>query len=171
MRPRADEPLGPAYASWRLATEWIATSGEIAPGCALPHAADGTHIQVVHRPAGGRQLEGSSPGRTFDCRMVAACQRALRPRATNPAERWFRSLGQRANSRIRALAQKYDAQYVLTYRWPRLLKLDIVYANRYYVIYRIEKAGRNSPVERDGARRAAGTSPGMSRDGPGMSSK
>ncbi|MCL4195655.1 MAG: hypothetical protein KJZ87_28215, partial [Thermoguttaceae bacterium] len=54
-----------------------------------------------------------------------------------PGQEWYASFGEMSEDRVRELARKYGAQYVLSYRRPRELKLDVVYRNRFYVVYQV----------------------------------
>jgi hypothetical protein len=54
--------------------------------------------------------------------------------------RWHNSLAEAGTERIKLAGRTYDADYVLTVRWPRL-GLPVVYENRSYVIYRLPDPG------------------------------
>jgi hypothetical protein len=55
----------------------------------------------------------------------------------SPEPRWHESLAELGAARLKELGEKYDADYLITQRTDPLLDLDVVYANRAYIIYRL----------------------------------
>ncbi len=51
---------------------------------------------------------------------------------------WYNSLSRLDSRRLRYLGEKYDAPYLITYRWPRKRDFRVLYENRTYIIYRMD---------------------------------
>lgn len=123
--------------SWQLATQWIANSGEIPPDARfLTPRLSHTFKWFTARPEVATWKDIPQDAES----IVAWWDRLLDIYATGskiPGQEWYASFGEMSEDRVRDLARKYDAQYVLSYRRPRELKLDVVYRNRFYVVYQV----------------------------------
>lgn len=51
---------------------------------------------------------------------------------------WNNSLSRLDSRRLRYLGEKYDAPYLITYRWPRKRDFRVLYENRTYIVYRMD---------------------------------
>jgi len=51
---------------------------------------------------------------------------------------WIRSLARVDSRRLKYLGEKYDAPYLITYRWPRKRNFRVLYENRTYIVYRMD---------------------------------
>jgi hypothetical protein len=126
--------------SYRLATEWIAHSGQIPPDARfLTPRLSHTFKWYTARPEVATWKDIPQDAAS----IVAWWDRLHDIYGTGlkmPGGEWYASFGEMSEDRVRALAQKYGAQYVLSYRRPRELKLDVVYRNRYWVVYRVGEA-------------------------------
>jgi hypothetical protein len=127
------------YAAWRLACQWIAESGEI------PHDARflTPKMSQTFKWYAGRSEVVTWKDIPQDARSIVAWWHRLLDVHATPSPyggyRWHDSLAASGTARIRHLGRKYQADYVLTVRWPRLA-LPVVYENRGYVIYRLRDA-------------------------------
>jgi len=131
------------YAVWRDACAWIAESGRI------PRDA---RFLTPKTSQTFKWYAGRSEVLTWkdvpqDARSIVEWWEALHAIYATPSPyggyRWHNSLAEslafKGPERMRQLAQTYQADYVLTVRWPRL-PLPVVYENRGYVIYRLRDA-------------------------------
>ncbi len=57
--------------------------------------------------------------------------------ALPPEKQWYNTVADRGTEEVRQLAEKYDADYVLTSSEPRL-ELERVYENRSYALYKVK---------------------------------
>ena len=51
---------------------------------------------------------------------------------------WNNSLSRLDTRRLRYLGEKYDAPYLITFRWPRKRNFRVLYENRTYIVYRMD---------------------------------
>ncbi|MEN6457623.1 MAG: DUF6798 domain-containing protein [Thermoguttaceae bacterium] len=125
-------------ADWIAACEWVARSGEI-PRDALflvPRASQtfswhSRHGNVVTWKDVPQSAEG----------LVAWWRRIEDIHGTGqrpPAPAWHGSLSELSEGRLRELGRKYGATFLITERTEALLKLDLIYENSTYVIYRLQ---------------------------------
>lgn len=134
--PRADRLWD--YWGWVDACRWIAESGEV--------------------PADARFLTPLM-GQTFKWyaqRSEVVCWKDI-PQDAGSMVRWWESVldiyrrddhlaGRGWNNalstldsrQLRYLGEKYDAPYLITYRWPRKREFRVLYENRTYIVYRTD---------------------------------
>jgi hypothetical protein len=137
--PRAD-PDPRFYDSWRFALQWINDSGEI------PANARFLTPRMAHtfKWYTGRSEVVNWKEIPQDARSVVEWWQRISEIHGRPdpaADPWYHSLAQRSNYRLGQLAREYDADYILCYRWPRMLTFERVYQNRRFVIYRVDRQG------------------------------
>jgi uncharacterized protein DUF6798 len=51
---------------------------------------------------------------------------------------WNSSLARIDSRRLQYLGEKYDAPYLITFRWPRKRNFRVLYENRTYIVYRMD---------------------------------
>lgn len=51
---------------------------------------------------------------------------------------WNNSLARIDSRRLQYLGEKYDAPYLITFRWPRKRNFRVLYENRTYIVYRMD---------------------------------
>ncbi len=133
--PRADR--GVSYVSWRLACNWVVHSGEI--------PADARFLtprqSQTFRWYTGRAEVATWKDIPQDAASIVEWWRRLRElhgtRRGPPDRMWRRSLLELGPQRLRRLAEKYHAQYVLVEFQPEgPIKAKPLYHNRWYAIYR-----------------------------------
>lgn len=132
--PRADR--GVSYVSWRLACQWVVQSGKIPPDARFltPRQSQ------TFRWYTGRAEVATWKDIPQDAASIVQWWRRLRelhgPRSRHAQRRWRRSLLELGPKRLRQLAEKYQAQYVLVeYRPEGPIKAKPLYHNRWYAIY------------------------------------
>lgn len=149
-RPFPDVPracgLDPSdFPRWRHACDWIANSGEIPPGgrfltprlCRTFKWYTG-HSEVVTWKDIPQDAQS----------IVEWWQRLDEIYATgsfDPWEQWYPSLADEGVVRLREIASRYQADYVLTTAEPRL-DLPVLYENGSFIVYRI---GDRGPGDRE----------------------
>ncbi len=132
--PRADR--GVSYVSWRLACKWVVESGKIPPDARFltPRQSQ------TFRWYTGRAEVATWKDIPQDAASIVQWWRRLRElhgtRRRDPQRMWRRSLLELGPQRLRRLAEKYQAQYVLLeYRPDGPIKAKPLYHNRWYAIY------------------------------------
>lgn len=133
--PRADR--GVSYVSWRLACNWVVHSGEI------PRDA---RFLTPRQSQTFRWYTGRAEVATWkdipqDAASIVQWWRRLRElhgtRRGTSGRGWRRSLLELGPQRLRRLAEKYQAQYVLVeYRPEGPIRAKPLYHNQWYAIYR-----------------------------------
>ena len=135
--PRADRL--PGYSAWRLACHWIAEPRNVPPDSRFftPPMAQ------TFKWYAGRSEVVNWKEIPQDAQSIVAWWRRMNDvyytGIDDPGRRWYNSLAWLDAERLRQLGRRYDADYVLTARWPRRVNLEIVYLNESYVIYRIDR--------------------------------
>ena len=133
--PRADR--GVSYVSWRLACNWVVHSGQIPA-----HARFLTPRQSqTFRWYTGRAEVATWKDIPQDAASIVEWWRRLRElhgtRRSGTGRVWRRSLLELGPQRLKRLAEKYQAQYVLVeYRPEGPLQAKPLYHNQWYAIYR-----------------------------------
>ena len=133
----ADRRAGLAtYAAWRRACDWVGQPGNV--------PADARFITPVMSQT-FKWYTGHSEVATWkdvpqDARSIVRwwgrLQDVYATGSREPGRQWCESLGQLGSWRLWWLAAKYEADYVLTWRWPEV-NLEVVYENELYVVYRL----------------------------------
>jgi len=133
--PRADKSVD--YAAWREACRWATRPENIPPGARFltPRLAQtfgwySGHGQVV----GWKDVPQNAVGLVEWWRRI---QDLYCTGQTSPESRWHSTLAELGDTRLRELGVKYKAEYVITEATDPPLKLDIVYRNAGYIIYRL----------------------------------
>lgn len=133
--PRADR--GVSYVSWRLACNWVVQSGKIPPDARFltPRQSQ------TFRWYTGRAEVATWKDIPQDAASIVQWWRRLRElhgtRRREPQRMWRRSLLELGPQRLRRLAEKYEAPYVLVeYRPDGPIKAKPLYHNQWYAIYR-----------------------------------
>jgi hypothetical protein len=138
-QPRADRLAD--YAAWREACDWAARDENVPPDATfLTPRMSQTFKWYAGRGEAGTWKEIPQDARGIDQwwrRMQAFFATGDPP----PWDRWYNSPGDLGAVQLRQLAAAYHFQYVVTPVGDRLLPLPVVYQNRGYVIYRMEKQG------------------------------
>jgi hypothetical protein len=153
-----------SYAAWRVACAWIADSGEI------PHDARffTPKMSETFKWYAGRSEVATWKDIPQDAQSIVTWWDALHTIYATPDRhgdfRWHNSLAEslamRSPQQLMRLQARYQADYVLTVRWPRL-PLPVVYENWRYVIYRLSRADLESLIMREpGAGEAQGLADG-----------
>jgi hypothetical protein len=135
--PRADQWV--SYVSWKLACNWIVRSGEI------PAQA---RFLTPRQSQSFKWYTGRSEVVTWkdipqDAASIVQWWRRLREihgtSRREPGREWRKSLVELGPARLKRLAQKYGAQYVLTEYEPKgRIKSKPMYHNRWYAVYRVQ---------------------------------
>jgi len=149
--PRADQVYNDSdravqvyrYAVWRDACAWIAESGEIPRDARFLTP----KTSQTFKWYAGRSEVVTWKDVPQDARSIVEWWDALHAihatRSPYGGYRWHNSLAEslatKGTERMKQLGETYQADYVLTVRWPRL-PLPVVYENRGYVIYRLRDA-------------------------------
>jgi hypothetical protein len=134
--PRADRLHD--YGAWRRACAWIAEPGNVpADARFLTPAMSQTFKWYAAHPEVVNWKEIPQDARSI-VRWWRRMNEVYYTGNDEPGFLWAASLAQLDPARIRQAARQYDAQYVLTPRWPRRLDLPVVYWNERYVIYRVD---------------------------------
>ena len=124
------------YLAWRAACRWVAESGQVPTDARFLTPRMSQTFKWYAR----RSEVVTWKDIPQDARSIVEWWRALHTvyaaRSPQGAYRWHNSLAEVGTERIQVLGRTYDADYVLTVRWPRL-GLDVVYENYSYVIYRL----------------------------------
>ena len=132
------------YAVWRDACAWIAESGEIPRDARFLTP----KTSQTFKWYAGRSEVVTWKDVPQDARSLVEWWDALHAIYATPnpygGYRWHNSLAEslamKGPERMKQLGETYQADYVLTVRWPRL-PLPVVYENRGYVIYRLRNTG------------------------------
>jgi hypothetical protein len=125
------------YEAWREACEWIARPGNVPPGARflVPRMAQSFKWHTGH---GDVAVWKDVPQ---DARGIVEWRRRIEDiyatGRTLRSQRWHEPLGRAGTARLRQLAEKYQADYLITERCDPPPDLDQVYGNRTYVIYRL----------------------------------
>jgi hypothetical protein len=125
------------YVGWRQACQWIACSGEVPEDARFLTPIMGQTFKWY----AGRSEVATLKDIPQDAASIVAWWRCLHDVYGGPqlAERgWCRSLAERDPDTLAALAERYGADYLLTRPAP-VLPFERVYANRRYVIYRMDE--------------------------------
>lgn len=132
--PRADR--GVSYVSWRLACNWVVRSGKIPPDARFltPRQSQ------TFRWYTGRAEVATWKDIPQDAASIVQWWRRLRElhgsRPGDARRMWRRSLLELGPQRLRRLAEKYQAQYILVeYRPDGPIKARPLYHNQWYAIY------------------------------------
>jgi hypothetical protein len=128
---------GPCFADWRAACQWVATSGKIPPHARffVPRLAQ-TFKWYAGRSDVGNWKDVPQDAKSlleWRCRMQTIYMTEL-----PEGPRWYDPLAVVGAKRLRELAAKYDADFIITERTEPLLDLEVVYQNSSYVIYRLK---------------------------------
>jgi len=142
--PRADRMRGyadpshsrRAYLEWRSACLWVKESGEIPTDARFLTP----KMSETFKWYAGRSEVVTWKEIPQDARSIVEWWDRLHQvyvyGSPQRGYRWHNSLAELGTERIRRLGDMYQADYVLTVRWPRLA-LPVVYENRMYVIYQL----------------------------------
>jgi hypothetical protein len=129
------------YLAWRAACEWVAASGEIPTDARFLTPRMSQTFKWYAR----RSEVVTWKDVPQDARSIVQWWDTLHAvhaaRTSQGGYRWHNSLAEVGTERIERLGRRYEADYVLTVRWPRL-GLPVVYENHFYVIYRLSDPGR-----------------------------
>lgn len=149
--PRADQindrwsefHLRRHYSAWRAACRWVSESGEVPSDARFltPRMAQ------TFKWYAGRSEVVTRKDVPQDARSIVRWSDEMHDIYAwgNPEQgyRWYNSLAAAlavlSPDQLRRLADRYEADYVLTVRWPRL-PLTVVYENQWYVIYQLRQA-------------------------------
>lgn len=139
IRPIPVEPRshpGPGYMSWRMACDWIAHSGRIPEGAVFITPRYSATFKWYARRAEVANWK-EIPQDAASIVQWWARLRDLHGDPTDPSA-WRDSLGELDEGQLRALGEKYGADYLITEANPPLKKLKWVYKNQGYRIYRLK---------------------------------
>ena len=135
--PRADRIWD--YWAWADACRWIAESGEVPTGARFLTPLMGQTFKWYAQ----RSEVVSWKDIPQDAEsMVQWWNHVLdihRTEAQLAGRGWNNSLARLDARRLRYLGEKYDANYLITYRWPRKRNFRILYENRCYIVYRMDQ--------------------------------
>lgn len=127
----------PCYGSWRKACEWILESGEIPPDARFLTP----RLSQTFKWYTGRAEVVSWKDLPQDADSIVAWRERLEDiygtGLDDPWDAWHPGLMDLGSERLKALGEKYDTDYVITRKWEPL-DLELLYANRYYAIYRLK---------------------------------
>ncbi len=127
----------PDYEAWREACVWVANSGEIPPDAVFITP----RLTSTFKWYADRRDVAAWKDVPQDAASIVAWQQRIQDLyATGlppPALRWHQPVAVQGEEQLRGLAEKYGADYLLTERVDPPLKLDRVFENRSYVIYRL----------------------------------
>ena len=143
--PRADRHRVPDYEAWRQACAWVALSGQVPPEARFL----APRMSQTFKWYAGRAEVATWKDIPQDAPSVVRWWDTLRDVHGLGSDalgcQWHDSLAELGTARLKQLGAKYEADYVLTVRWPRL-RLEVVYENRWYVIYRLPDRSENAMV-------------------------
>jgi hypothetical protein len=132
--PRSD--LKVEFVGWRLACQWVANSGEIPRNARFLTPFD---AQTFSWYANRSQVV-SRKDLPQDAKSVVQWWTRLNDiyatGSNEPGDEWHTSLNQLGEKRLLDLAEKYDADYLITDTNPRL-NFTMLYRNRSYTVYRL----------------------------------
>lgn len=135
--PRADRIWD--YWGWVDACRWIAESGEIPPDARFLTPLMGQTFKWYAQ----RSEVVSWKDVPQDAESMAQWWHSVLDiyRRDNQlvGRGWHNSLARLDARRLRYLGEKYDAPYLITFRWPRKRNFRILYENRTYIIYRMDQ--------------------------------
>jgi hypothetical protein len=135
-QPRADRM--PGFPAWKEACTWIAESGRIPAGARfLTPRMSQTFKWYAHRAEVATWKEAPQDA----AELVRWWDRIEDLYATGrepPEPQYHASLAELGAERLRQLAGRYDAQYVITEATEPPVGLPIVFQNRAYVVYRLQ---------------------------------
>ena len=124
------------YTSWRSACLWVRESGEVPTDARFLTP----KMSQTFKWYAGRSEVVTWKEIPQDARSIVQwwddLHRIHAFGSPRRGYRWYNSLAELGTERIRLLGEMYQADYVLTVRWPRL-RLPVVYENRLYVIYKL----------------------------------
>jgi len=127
------------FDDWRAACEWIARSGEIPPEALfLTPRLSRTFRWYAER----REVVAWKDLPQAAREIVEWWRRVQDVHGTGlplRSRRWYEPLAAAGTERLVQLGAKYHADYAITERTDPPLKLDAVYDNRTYIIYRLKK--------------------------------
>jgi hypothetical protein len=128
---------GACFADWRAACRWVADSGKIPPEARffVPR------LGQTFKWYAGRSDVVNWKDVPQNARSLSEWRDRIQTiYATGFPEgpRWYDPLALVGAERLRELGAKYDADFVITERTDPLVKLDVVYQNDTYVIYRLK---------------------------------
>ena len=102
------------FDAWRAACEWVADPANIPPGARFLVPRLSQTFRLVHRPQRRGHVEGRAAGRRGHCRVVAADSGHLHDRLPREGGQVQVARPTWARSGLRAVAAKYDADYIIT---------------------------------------------------------
>jgi len=124
------------YSAWRRACDWVAQPANVPAGARfITPVMSQTFKWYTGHSEVATWKDVPQDARSIVC-WWERLQQVYTTGSGKPGQRWCQSLGQRGAWRLRWLGAKYEADYVLTRRWPRL-ELEVVYENEFYIIYRL----------------------------------
>ncbi len=136
--PRADKPGKVTnYPDWRDACEWIAANTPPEARFLTPRTAQ------TFKWYAGRSEVATWKDLPQDAESIVAWRQRLEDLhgTGDSAEPWYDSLAEAPPSRLRDVAQRYDAQYLLTESEPPL-DLKCIYQNDSYAVYEIASSDK-----------------------------
>jgi hypothetical protein len=134
------------YLAWREACEWISTSSGIPRDARFLTP----RVSQTFKWYAGRAEVVNWKEIPQDPESVVEwwyrLNNVFSTGSEDPANRWHQSLGELGADRLRQLGEKYDADFVITRRWPWVYGLEAVYWDQddpkekqdaMYIIYRL----------------------------------
>ncbi len=125
------------FDDWRAACEWIKTSGAISPGAIfLTPRLSHTLLWYAERGevVAWKNVPQSAEGIVRWWRRVQDVHGTGRPLR---CERWHEPLAEAGVDRLKQIADKYGADYLITERTDPPLELPVLYRNHTYIVYKL----------------------------------
>lgn len=134
--PRSDRLWD--YWAWADACRWIHNSGEVPPDARFITPLMGQTFKWYAQ----RSEVVSWKDIPQDAESMLAWWNCVldvyRRDASFGARGWNNALSRTDSRRLRYLGEKYDAPYLITFRWPRKRNFRVLYENRTYIVYRMD---------------------------------
>lgn len=134
--PRADRIWD--YWAWADACRWIAESGEVPPDARFLTPLMGQTFKWYAQRSevvSWKDIpqDAESMVEWWDCVLDI-----YRRDGRFTGRGWNNSLARIDSRRLQYLGEKYDAPYLITFRWPRKRNFRVLYENRTYIVYRMD---------------------------------
>lgn len=125
------------FEAWHEACEWVATAREIPPDARFftPRLAQTFKWYTNHSDVATWKDVPQNAEKIVE--WWERIQEIFASGKEPPDSRWYGSLAEMGEEKLKRLGEKYQANYVITEVTEEPLQLDVVYQNRSYVIYRL----------------------------------
>jgi hypothetical protein len=128
---------GASFDDWYAACKWVADSGKIPPGARFlaPRLAQTFKWYSGHSDVVNWKDVPQDAKTLLEWRDRI---RTIYETDLPEGPRWYDPLAECGEKRLRELGAEYDADFLISERTDPLAKLDVLYQNQTYVIYRLK---------------------------------